>query len=136
MIPCCRASCWIFFRQLKDFEETLEASSLARKTAVFHLGKPLYCTPLQPTRKTPLSGKRWRTKSAPWPFEGERATDEVAGLAKRSPTAIVTHCKDPVQAIDSIVDGKPMQALAYLQRPAKGYVHTFSLSSAVLLTLV
>ncbi|CAM9206262.1 unnamed protein product [Scytosiphon promiscuus] len=58
-------------RQLKDFEETLEASCLARKKNVFHHGRPLSSAVLQPTKRTPLTGKRWRTKSAPWPTEDE-----------------------------------------------------------------
>lgn len=59
-------------RQLKDFEETLEASSSARKKKVnaFHLGKPPSSAIAQIVRKAPLRGKRWRTKAAPWPGQG------------------------------------------------------------------
>ncbi|CAM9150457.1 unnamed protein product, partial [Hapterophycus canaliculatus] len=84
----------LFIRQLKDFEETLEASSLARKTSVLHLGKTLSSAIIQPTRKTPLSGKRWRTKSAPWSTEDdtllERSISEQ-GLPTAGSVRVDTH---------------------------------------------
>lgn len=54
-------------RQLQDFEETLEASSSARKKKLntVRLGRPLSSAIVQPVRKTPLYGKRWRTNSVP-----------------------------------------------------------------------
>eukprot|EP00752_Nemacystus_decipiens_P009657 g8628.t1 len=67
-------------RQLKDFEETLEASSSARKkkVAAFHLGKPSSSAIAQPVRKAPLRGKRWRTKAAPWPSQDDKLLEKSA----------------------------------------------------------
>eukprot|EP00903_Cladosiphon_okamuranus_P012920 g12063.t1 len=65
-------------RQLKDFEETLEASSSVRKKKVnaFHLGKSSSSASAQPARKLPLRGKRWRTKHAPWSAQDDKLLEE------------------------------------------------------------
>lgn len=68
------------FRQLKAFEEKLEASSSGRKAkdGAANLGRSLPTTATSTckgSRKVPLHGKRWRTMSAPSASEGEHKTN-------------------------------------------------------------
>ncbi|CAM9705457.1 unnamed protein product, partial [Ectocarpus sp. 4 AP-2014] len=83
-------------RQLQDFEDALEASSSKRtlKTEHFHLGRPMSLAAMQPIRKTPLCGKRWRTKSAPWPAEDESLLERSVseqGLPTAGSVRVGTH---------------------------------------------
>ncbi|CAM9375677.1 unnamed protein product, partial [Ectocarpus fasciculatus] len=83
-------------RQLQDFEEALQASSSKRtpKAERFHLGRPMSFATMQPIRKTPLCGKRWRTKSSPWPAEDESLLERSVseqGLPTAGSVRVGTH---------------------------------------------
>ncbi|CAB1110919.1 unnamed protein product [Ectocarpus sp. CCAP 1310/34] len=83
-------------QKLQDFEEALEASSSKRtpKAERFHLGRPMSLASMQPIRKTPLCGKRWRTKSAPWTAEDESLLERSMseqGLPTAGSVRVGTH---------------------------------------------